>query len=166
MASKVANIIAPSTSELGGGIAKAAIGETTDRYEKYFDGDESQPTEDLQKKRLLNYADVVVRLRDDLFFFLCESYAQHSSAATLHVLIPRSNNVCRTPTTTSQPPFTSLAGVRDVAFLERPTVDFENLSTCPVIIRWAGAYPGVTAPTSHRLVANSRRGVIPLRLSP
>lgn len=59
MAAPVA-LVAPATSQLGGGIKKEIIGESTERYEQYFDENAEKPDE-LKKKRLLNYADVVVR---------------------------------------------------------------------------------------------------------
>lgn len=81
MASKVTKIVAPDTAELGGGIDKAVIGETTDRYEKYFDEKNGKP-EEQKKRRLINYQDVVVRSLAVNFEGPCFAYSFRIRCAT------------------------------------------------------------------------------------
>ena len=54
----MADLVAPKLDQLGGGIAQAEVGSSTERYTDYFDESKSS-TEALRKKRLDNYADVV-----------------------------------------------------------------------------------------------------------
>ena len=54
----MADLVAPKLTQLGGGIAKPDVGTSTERYTQYFD-ESKQGEEDLRKKRLDNYADVV-----------------------------------------------------------------------------------------------------------
>jgi hypothetical protein len=50
---------APRISQLGGGIAREDIGNSTQRYEEYFDGANGAGTGNGASQRTSNYADVV-----------------------------------------------------------------------------------------------------------
>lgn len=101
MASKLNKVIAPEVSEFGGGIDKAVIGETTDRYEQYFEEKSTEQPEELKKKRLINYKDVVVRrspaVSTGITLLFCLTCCAEAAALTLqrrlliaeHLLRPR-----------------------------------------------------------------------------
>lgn len=53
------SMAAPRISQLGGGIAREDIGNSTQRYEEYFDGANGAGTGNGASQRTSNYADVV-----------------------------------------------------------------------------------------------------------
>jgi hypothetical protein len=55
----MASTVAPRLDQLGGGIARGEVGAKTASYESYFSEDATKNGEELTKKRLSNYTDVV-----------------------------------------------------------------------------------------------------------